>query len=125
MMERPMVIVGGEEISVYVDNTYDARKIVIRYDRDKKCRVFVAGTYRNDVPETEITDMCKGITVIDHITYRRIKREISIAVGDDVFWGIDKCYKDDKKKALIERACKDLKIPYTYDSIEEHTQARA
>lgn len=125
MMERPMVIVGGEEISVYVDNTYDARKIVIRYDRDKKCRVFIAGTFRNDVPETEITDKCKSITVIDHITYRRIKREISIAVGDDVFWGIDKCYKDDKKKALIERACKDLKIPFIYDSIEEHTQARA
>ena len=77
-----------------------------------------------DVPETEITDMCKGITVIDHITYRRIKREISIAVGVDVFWGIDKCYKDDKKKLLIERACKDLKIPFTYDSIEVHTQAR-
>lgn len=119
MMEKPMVIVGGEEVTFSITNTFTSRLIRIKYDEEKNCKILLGGYKVSDI---DLTDKCKRIEVIDHIAYRRINREVAITVGEDVFWGKGYRYAKpmDNDIQIIQHACKDLGIEYEYRQIEDY-----
>lgn len=121
MIERKMVIVGNERLKIPVSNTYDSGvSIQIQFDSKEKCRILLMF----DSEYKDVTEDCKLIQVLDHESYRRLKREYAFTIGKDVYWGMMRRYTQQKEKEtrLIRTAADMLNIRYEYDTVKETGQ---
>lgn len=121
MIERKMVIVGNERLKIPVSNTYDSGvSIQIQFDGKEKCRILLMF----DSEYKDVTEDCKLIQVLDHESYRRLKREYAFTIGKDVYWGMMRRYTQQKEKEtqLIRTAADMLNIQYEYDTVKETGQ---
>lgn len=121
MIERKMVIVGNERLKIPVSNTYDSGvSIQIQFDGKEKCRILLMF----DSEYKDVTEDCKLIQVLDHESYRRLKREYAFTIGKDVYWGMMRRYTQQKEKEtqLIRTAADMLNIKYEYNVVRETGQ---
>lgn len=119
--QRKMVIIGNERLKIPVSNTYDSGvSIQIQFDGKDKCRILLM--FNSEYKD--VTEDCKLIQVLDHESYRRLKREYAFTIGKDVYWSILRRYSDNKDRELqlIRVAADMLNIELEYNTVKETGQ---
>lgn len=119
--QRKMVIVGNEMLKIPVSNTFDSGiSIKIQFTAKDKCSIILCMNEES----IDVTKDCKLIQVLDHESYRRLRREYAFTIGKDVYWGMMRRYTQQKEKEtqLIRTAADMLNIKYEYNVVRETGQ---
>lgn len=119
MMEEPkeIVILGKEEYTVNVCNTYIAATLGITMETKDNAIVWLE--HGEDI--ADITKDCRMIRIIDRISHRYTRREIYVKVERSELYGVYKLGASRyMEKPYIEKVCKDyLHIPFSYEAVKE------
>lgn len=109
-----IILIGGEEKSLPINNTYQSERLTIKYDLEKGWIFCIK--LRKDTPI--LFKKCERIEIHDTVKNkgRLFIREYLVIVDGKQMWGKEKIYKDrmDKERYFIQECCNQNQIEYDY-----------